>query len=104
MAPVIHSPLDACLTLLALWGLVGLAALTEGIVAYQPRVRLAGFALFGLTLAKIFFYDLSALTALQRAFSFLAVGAVLLIAGFFYQHLTGGSGRTGGPPPTPART
>ena len=41
-----------------LWGLVALAALTEGIVHRHPHIRLAGFILFGLTLAKIFFYDL----------------------------------------------
>jgi uncharacterized membrane protein len=48
----------------------------------------AGFVAFGLTVGKIFLYDLSALTAVARALSFLGVGAVLLLGGFFYQRLT----------------
>ena len=43
--------------------------------------------LFGLSLAKLFLYDLSRLSSITRALSFLAVGAVLLLGGFFYQRL-----------------
>ena len=42
----------------------------------------------GVSLAKIFLYDLANLSSVTRALSFLAVGAVLLLAGFFYQRLT----------------
>ena len=42
----------------------------------------------GVSLAKIFLYDLAKLSSVTRALSFLAVGAVLLLAGFFYQRLT----------------
>jgi uncharacterized membrane protein len=49
---------------------------------------LGGFALFGLALAKLFVYDLSFLSSIARAFSFLAVGALLVVGGFFYQRLT----------------
>ena len=38
-------------------------------------------------LGKLFLYDLSTLSSVSRALSFLAVGAVLLLAGFFYQRL-----------------
>jgi uncharacterized membrane protein len=47
-----------------------------------------GFAIFGLSLAKIFLYDLSALSSITRALSFLAVGAGFLLGGFFYQRLS----------------
>jgi uncharacterized membrane protein len=50
-------------------------------------MRLAGFALFGISLAKLFFYDLAQLSSVTRALSFLAVGAILLLGGFFYQRL-----------------
>ena len=40
------------------------------------------------SLAKIFLYDPSALSSITRALSFLAVGAVLLLGGFFYQRLS----------------
>jgi uncharacterized membrane protein len=46
-----------------------------------------GFGLFAVSLAKIFLYDLTFLSSITRALSFLAVGAVLLLGGFFVQRL-----------------
>ena len=43
MTPLIHSPLDACLTLLALWGLIGLAGLLR-----PTSLRYVGRTLFPL--------------------------------------------------------
>jgi uncharacterized membrane protein len=73
----------------AFWGLVGLGLLTLGLVRRLRALRLAGFALFGVSLAKLFLYDLTFLSSLARALSFLAVGAFLLLGGFFYQRLSG---------------
>jgi hypothetical protein len=72
----------------ALWGLIGLVTLYVGLTRELRVLRLAGFALFGLALAKLFVYDLATLSSITRALSFLAVGAVLLLAGFFYQRLS----------------
>jgi uncharacterized membrane protein len=72
----------------AFWGIVGLVTLYVGLTRDLRALRLAGFALFGLALAKLFLYDLANLSSVTRALSFLAVGAVLLLAGFFYQRLT----------------
>jgi uncharacterized membrane protein len=72
----------------AFWGIVGLVTLYLGLTRDLRALRLAGFALFGLALAKLFLYDLANLSSVTRALSFLAVGAVLLLAGFFYQRLT----------------
>jgi uncharacterized membrane protein len=72
----------------ALWGLVGLVLLYLGLLRRSAALRLAGFGLFGISLAKLFLYDLSYLSSLTRAVSFLAVGAVLLLGGFFYQRLS----------------
>ena len=72
----------------AVWGVIGLAALLAGLRRGSPGLRGAGFALFGLSLAKLFLHDLSALSSVTRAFSFLAVGAVLLLGGFLYQRLS----------------
>jgi uncharacterized membrane protein len=71
----------------AFWGVLGLAALYVGLKRHSTYVRLAGFALFGGSLVKIFVYDLSELSSITRALSFLAVGAVLLLGGFLYQRL-----------------
>jgi uncharacterized membrane protein len=71
----------------AVWGAVGLALLYAGLRRRIQALQLAGFALFGVSLAKVFLYDLAFLSSVSRAFSFLAVGGVLLLAGFFYQRL-----------------
>jgi uncharacterized membrane protein len=71
----------------AFWGAIGLVALWVGLRRGTQWLRLAGFALFGLALAKLFLYDLTFLSSITRAFSFLAVGAVLLFGGFLVQRL-----------------
>jgi hypothetical protein len=75
-------------TVSAVWGVVGLVLLYLGLRRGWRSLRGAGFALFGVALAKIFLYDLSQLSSIARAVSFLAVGALLLTAGFFYQRLS----------------
>ena len=64
------------------------SAANVGLTRHQRQLRIAGFALFGISLAKLFLYDLAFLSSLARALSFIAVGAVLLFAGFFYQRLS----------------
>lgn len=71
----------------AFWGLLGLALLLIGFARGVPALRFGGLALFGLSLAKLFLYDLSSLSSITRALSFLAVGALLLAGGFFLQRL-----------------
>ena len=72
----------------AFWGAIGLALVYVGLVRRVTALRLAGFFIFGVSLAKLFLYDLAFLSSIARAISFLAVGAVLLLAGFFYQRLS----------------
>jgi uncharacterized membrane protein len=71
----------------AFWGVLGLVLLYLGLKRWT-FLRVAGFALFAVSLVKIFIYDLPSLSSITRALSFLAVGAVLLLGGFFYQRLT----------------
>ena len=47
----------------AFWGLVALTALYAGLSRGAQSLRLAGFALFGAALVKLFLYDLSALSS-----------------------------------------
>ena len=77
----------------AFWGALGLALLYLGLTRWRS-LRLAGFALFAVALGKIFLYDLPSLSSVERALSFLAVGAVLLLGGFFYQRLSSGKAET----------
>jgi uncharacterized membrane protein len=71
-----------------LWALIGLALLLVGLLRGSALVRYGGLALFGLSLAKIFLYDLAELSSVARAFSFIFVGALLLVGGFFLQRLS----------------
>lgn len=71
----------------AVWGLLGLAALYIGLRRGLGWLQALGFGLFAVSLAKIFLYDLTFLSSITRAVSFLMVGAVLLLGGFFVQRL-----------------
>jgi len=84
----------------AFWGLLGLGLLYAGLKRWSRPLRIAGLAFFPISLAKIFLFDLPSLSSVTRALSFLAVGAVLLLGGFFYQRLM--SDRDEPPPSVPA--
>jgi hypothetical protein len=71
-----------------LWALIGLTLLVLGLLRRSAALRYGGLALFGLSLAKIFLYDLAELSSVARAFSFIFVGGLLLAGGFFLQRLS----------------
>jgi uncharacterized membrane protein len=71
----------------AVWGAVGLTLLVAGLKHAERRLRIAGLTLFALSLVKLFVYDLAFLSSVARALSFLAVGGLILVGGFFYQRL-----------------
>ena len=70
------------------WTLIGLGLLVAGLIRDSRLLRYGGLSLFGLSLAKIFLYDLSALNSVARALSFIVVGALVLAGGFFLQRLS----------------
>jgi uncharacterized membrane protein len=70
----------------AVWAVVGLALLILGLKRSRA-LQIGGFALFGISLAKLFLYDLANLSSVTRAFSFVAVGMLIMVGGFFYQRL-----------------
>ena len=75
----------AQLLLSAFWSLTGLAGIVFGLVRAQKAARLAGLALLGLAVAKVFVFDLSQLDSIYRVLSFLALGLLLLAGAFAYQ-------------------
>lgn len=77
----------AQLLLSAFWSLTGLAGIVYGLVRAQRAARLAGLALLGLAVAKVFIFDLSQLDSIYRVLSFLALGLLLLAGAFAYQRL-----------------
>lgn len=67
------------------WILYGAALLAIGIWRGYAALRYASLAVLGLTVAKVFLFDMSELTGLLRAVSFLGLGASLVGLGYFYQ-------------------
>ena len=76
---------DRDMTYSIAWALFGLVLLVCGIAKKLPAVRYASLALIGVTLVKLFFFDLSQLGQLQRIGAFVGVAVVLLVASFLYQ-------------------
>jgi len=72
----------------AFWALVGLGLLVFGLYRRSTILRYSGLVVFGLSLAKIFLFDLAELSSVARAFSFIFVGGLLLAGGFFLQRLS----------------
>ena len=58
----------------AVWALIGVAGLVAGLVRDSRTLRLAALALLGLTVAKVFAFDLASLTSLYRVGSCVALG------------------------------
>ncbi|MGN6798127.1 MAG: DUF2339 domain-containing protein [Gaiellaceae bacterium] len=71
----------------ALWAVVALVILVAGLMRGVREIRWSGLGLLALALAKLFMFDLSKLSSLTRATSFLAVGLTLLAGGFVVQRL-----------------
>jgi len=71
----------------AVWLGFGVVVLTAGIYLRSLPVRAASAAVVLLTVFKVFFVDMSDLTGIYRALSFIGLGAVLMGIGWFYQRL-----------------
>ena len=67
------------------WVLYSAAMMGFGLWKKVRAIRIAAFVLFGISILKIFIYDLSFLEMLYRIFSFVALGIVLLAVSYAYQ-------------------
>jgi uncharacterized membrane protein len=74
------------LCLSGIWLLYSITLMGIGIWRRLRNLRFIAIALFGLTILKIFIYDLSFLETLYRIFSFIGLGVVLLAVSYLYQH------------------
>lgn len=75
------------LLLSGLWATTGLAGLIVGLVRDERTLRLGSLALLGVTIGKVFLYDLAALVSLYRVGSFIALGLLLLLAAGLWQRM-----------------
>jgi len=69
------------------WLAFGVTLLGIGIAVNSQRARLASAAVIALTIAKAFVVDMSTLTGVYRALSFICLGLVLVAIGWFYQRI-----------------
>jgi uncharacterized membrane protein len=67
-----------------LWGLYALLLIILGIWKNKKHLRIMAFALFGITLIKLFVYDISHLDTIAKTIVFVSLGVLLLIISFLY--------------------
>jgi len=75
------------LSISLVWIVYGGAMLTTGIIRRNRLLRVMALMLIGITIFKVFLYDLAALERIYRIISFIVLGAILLGVSFLYQKL-----------------
>jgi uncharacterized membrane protein len=72
------------LSLSILWSLYAIVLIVLGIAQNKKHVRIGAIVLSGLTLAKIFFYDIVHLDTISKTIVFVSLGVSLLAISFLY--------------------
>jgi uncharacterized membrane protein len=67
-----------------LWGTYALYMVSYGIWKKQRHMRLGAIVLFGITLVKLFLYDIAQLNTIAKTVVFLSLGVLLLVISFLY--------------------
>ena len=71
------------------WGVYALIIVSAGIKYSRKHLRIGAILLLGLTLAKLFFFDIADLDAIAKTIVFIALGVLLLLASFLYNKFKG---------------
>lgn len=72
------------LALSILWGLYAVFLAAFGIWKSQKVMRIAGMGLLGITLLKLFFYDIAHLETISKTIVFISLGVCMLVVSFLY--------------------
>ena len=67
-----------------LWGLYSLGLIAYGIWKRKPHIRLIAIIIFGVTLIKLFVYDIADASSGAKTIAFISLGVLLLIISFLY--------------------
>ncbi|MHA7058122.1 DUF2339 domain-containing protein [Aquimarina sp. M1] len=67
-----------------LWGIYSLALIIIGFWKKIKHIRIIAFVLFGITLIKLFLYDIAHLNTISKTIVFVSLGLLLLIISFLY--------------------
>lgn len=70
-----------------LWSMIAFVCLTFGIKRAYKSLRIASLSLIGLTILKLFFYDITNVSEGGKIAAFILLGIVLLIISFTYQKI-----------------
>lgn len=79
-----HSEQSYRFGLSILWGTYSFLLIALGIWKKRKHLRVMAIILFGVTLIKLFVYDISALTTIAKTIAFVSLGILLLIISFLY--------------------
>ena len=66
------------------WGVYALMLIVIGIARNRKHLRVAAIVLIGVTLVKLFFYDVADLDTIPRTILFVSLGLTLLVISFLY--------------------
>jgi len=67
-----------------LWSAYGFGLIIYGIWKRAKHLRIMAFIIFGLTIVKLFFYDIAHQSTISKTIVMMSLGAVLLIVSFLY--------------------
>jgi len=67
-----------------LWGIYSLLLIVVGFWKKIQHIRVMAFVLFGITLVKLFLYDIAHLNTISKTIVFVSLGVLLLIISFLY--------------------
>lgn len=67
-----------------LWSVYSLLLVSLGIYKKKKYLRISALVLFGVTLAKLFLYDISNLSTISKTVVLIVLGLLLLIISFLY--------------------
>jgi uncharacterized membrane protein len=77
------------LTLSGVWAVYSMVLIGIGFVRKNKQIRILAIGLFGITIFKVFLYDLSFLQGFYRITSLFVLGLILLLVSFLYQKYKG---------------
>jgi len=79
-----HLPDSTKLGLSVLWAIFALGFVANGIRRGKKHLRIGAFVLLGVTLAKIFLYDIADLGTIPKTVLFISIGMLMLVVSFLY--------------------
>jgi hypothetical protein len=71
-----------------LWVSFAVAMIIIGIKRRQAVMRITAMVILGITILKMFFYDLSSLSTIYKTVAIIAIGGLFLVGAYFYQTLS----------------